>query len=219
MPTFREIISDIVNDLSAVNRDDKPSYRFIANKLRDKARLFLKQDSDMRRIFKMNDLWKVIDCVELEDVDVLKCPWYLKDCQTIKRSKIKIPDTYETSYGNAVIVSTLKNNYNLKQIRAIQYNEYASNKFAKGKLFWIEDGYLYIPDSNITYVKVYGIFSDTTEVDKINGINSCLSPLDSEFSFPEYIVTIAKQEVRRELMEGKQIVPDNKPDINTTTRQ
>lgn len=220
MPTFRSIISDIVNDVNSVNRDDRFSYRYLANKLRDAAKLFLKQDSDMRKIFKMYQLWKSVNCVELEDVDILQCPWYLKDCHTIKRSKIKIPKTYETSYGNAVVVSTLKNERNFKQIKAVEYSENAVNKFAKGYLFWIEDDYLYIPDSSISFVKIYGIFTDTTEVDKLNGVNSCLSPLDLEFSFPEYIISLAKKEVLKELMgTNKQIIPDNKGDLNTTTRQ
>ena len=220
MPKLRQIISDIINDLNAVNRDDKPSYRHIANKLRDKAQYFLKQDADLRKIFKMNDLWKPINCIEFEDVDLLTCPWYLKDCSTIKKSKEKIPDTFETNYDNTIILSKLKGNAPFKQIKPFQYTEYASNKFSKGKLFWIEDGYIYMPDSSIKFAKAYGIFKDTTQVDKLNGVEVCISPLDSEFSFPDYIITIAKQEVLKELLgSNKQIVADNNADLNTTTKQ
>ena len=153
MQTFREAVSDVMNDLNSVNHDDVYSYRFIINKLRDKAKLFLKQDADMRKIFKMNDLWKPLNCIELEDYDLLECPWFLKDCTKIKRSKQLIPDSYETSYGNAIVIAGLKNNMTLKQIKPFQYEEYSSNKFAKGKVFWISDGRLFIPDSTLEYVK------------------------------------------------------------------
>lgn len=220
MPKLRAIISDVINDLNAVNRDDKPSYRYIANKLRDKANYFLKQDADSRKLFKINTLWKHIECVDLKDEPLNLCPWYLQNCEKIKKSTIKIPDTYETLYGNLIIVSHLKNKYTFKEIKPYQYGEYSANPFAKGKVFWIENGYLYIPDTSIEHVKIFGVFKDTTQVDKLNGISSCLSPLDSEFAFPEYIITIAKQEVLKELVgTTKQIVPDNKPDLNTTTRQ
>lgn len=220
MPKLREIISDLVGDLNAVNRDDRYSYRYLANKLRDKAQYFLKQDADLRKIFKMNDLWKTIDCIEFEDVDVLTCPWYLRDCSKIKKSKEKIPDTFETNYGNTIIITTLKGNKPLKQIKPFQYQEQVSNPFAKGKLFWFEDEHIFIPDSSIKFVKGYGIFKDTTKVDKFNGLDTCVSPLDSEFSFPDYIITIAKQEVLKELLgSNKQIIADNNADLNTTTKQ
>lgn len=214
MPTFRQVASDIINDVRAISLDDRLSYRYIINKLKDKASYFFHQDSESRKLFKISDLWFTIKCVPLEDVPEAECPSWLTGCKTIKRSKFRIPDTYTTKYGDAFKVLAVNNSKEFTQIKSNQFADYANNPYAKN-YFWIEDGYLWFPNSSLQFVKIIGIFKNTIEVDKLNDdATDCATPLDSLFNMPDYIVTIAKQEILKELFPAKSIQVDENPNQN-----
>ena len=70
MSTFRSHISDIVTELKAYNLDDSIPYKFIANKLQDEAIVFLKQDSEYRKLLKYSALFGHIKCLELIDLSL-----------------------------------------------------------------------------------------------------------------------------------------------------
>jgi hypothetical protein len=148
MQTLRQAISDIVNDLRAYNLDDRFSFRFLANKLKGKIETFIKQDSEVRAIFNINEIWKAIPCVELEDADYGVCSEYYDYCDVLKRSKIKLPDVYTGRYGNFIKVLNVNNSNEYKQIKSFEYKDIKRREYRNKsiKYFWVEDGYLYIPD-------------------------------------------------------------------------
>jgi hypothetical protein len=214
MITVKQACSDIINSLNAYNLDDKLSYRFVKNLLFDKAAVFVKQDSVYRSIFKLNNLWKPIDCVEFEDGSLTDC--YKDGCTSLKVSTIKIPDTYQTSYGYALKVFNVNYSKEFNLIQPQLYRDIKNRPFPTNNgYFWIQDGYIYIPDSDIEVGIVLGMFKE----DALLKDCECPKPLDSTFAFPDYIVTIAKQEVLKELLGGnKQISKDDIPDLNQKTR-
>lgn len=211
--TYREICSDILNDLKSFNLDDKISYRFIKNKLIDKASYFLKQDSKSREIIKFADYWKPLDCIGLEEVSISECGDI--GCKKVMKSIEQIPSTLQLYSGNALKLFNIEytKEYNLTQ--PYLYKDLINRQFkSKNGYFWIIDNYIYIPDSEVEFVIPFGIFRE----DQI-AISNCKKPLDSYFSFPEYIVTLSKQEVLKELLGGyKQLVSDEKSDLNNNSK-
>ena len=209
--TIKEICSDIINDLRSYNLDDRVSYRFIKNKLIDKANYFTKQDAELRKITKLSNLWQPIDCVELEEVSLSNCGG--NGCKKVMKSTTKIPDTYQTGYGYTLKVFNIDYTKEYNIIQPSYYKDIINRPYAtKNGYYWLVDGYIFIPDSEVEVITVLGMFKETLNTSK----DGCPKPLDTIFAFPDYIVTIAKQETLKELLGSfKQINPDESPNLNT----
>lgn len=159
--------------------------------------------------------------MELADINPASCGIDLNLCKNLKKSIIEIPESYSTSYGPLVKVFTIDNLVEFTFIKSIDFKDYFIRKFKTNKkVFWLENKHIFVPDTEIEKIKVYIIPKDPSEVDKINGDKDiCASPLDSELSYPDYLIKIAKQEVLKELLAGyKQIKQDERTDDNTNKK-
>ena len=220
MQKLRQIVSDLALDAKALNIDDRISFRYLANKFRDKLAYFLRLDARSREFVKDLTIWKAIRCVELEDIATNLCD-YIDDCNTLKRSKVKIPDAYNTNYGLLIKVFTIDR---IKQFTLILSNNlktYTTGEFISNKLCcWIEDGYLYIPNTDIESVTVLILAKDPSQVDALNNCTTCNYPLESDLNYSDYLITLAKAEVMKELVGGyKRMVSDEKGDDNNNSKQ
>jgi len=194
--TLRQAISNVNDDLKSSNLDDRFSYRFIGRKLIKRIETFLKQDSLDRSIFNINEIWKPLKCIELKDDYSYYGDYY------IKRSCNKIPEVYTGKYGNFIKILNIKNSMEYKQCKPFEYKDLKNREFQNKRIkyFWIEEGYLYIPDSEVNEVKAFGLFKDSQEADFFNGVvDCCYKPLDSELLVPDYIVDIAIKDIVQEL--------------------
>lgn len=222
MQTLRSAVSDINNDLSAIDLDTRFSIRFITSKLKGRLETIFKQDTLDRTILTISDIWKQLDCIALEDADESACSEYYEYCDCLKKSVKKIPKVYTSKYGNLFKIVTVNRDTEFKQIRPFEYKDIARREFKSKKIkyFWVEDDYLYLPDCAIEEVKGYGIFKDSQEADLFNGEASpCYLPLDSIIQVPDYILDVAKQDVVNNLAQiNRRIQPDNNPDLNTNTK-
>lgn len=208
--TLREVCSDIINDVKAYNLDDRLSYRYVKNKLIDKAEYFVRQDAEARKLQKIIDLWQPIDCIDLVEVPANYCGDV--SCKTVMKSVIKLPESYQTNYGNLIKVFNIDYTKEYTLTTPALYKDEKNRKFPSNKsYYWVIGGYIYIPDSTVEVISVLGMFKESLQ-------NGCNKPLDSKFSFPDYIKTIAKQEVLKELLTGKQIPQDEKPNLNTNIK-
>lgn len=219
--TLRQAVSDVVGDLKAYNLDDKYSYRFLASKLRGNIENFLKQDAVDRSIFKINELWKPLKNIDLKDSYNDTNNIYFDSKTTIKKSIHKIPDVYTCKYGNLIKITNVNNSIEYQPTKPFQYKDIKNREFSDPNVryYWIEDGYLYIPDSEVEEVRAYGLFKDSQEADVFNGVvDCCFKPLDSILLVPDYIITIAKKQVYVDLIAGKNIIEDSNPDQNTNNK-
>lgn len=218
MPTYREVISDLISDLKAVNLDDSFSFKHLTNKLQNSAQSFLKTDSEYRTVLKTYNLYSPIKCVPMIEVPLTDCGCDVY-CKKVMRSKFKIPKTYESKYGNLLKVLTINFGKEYTKIDPFTYKDYKNRRYGKNFLFWILDDYIFIPDSEVEEVSVLGAFKNLNEILQLNTNDKvCLSILDSEFNFPEYIINLAKKDVFNELATGKQINEDDSPDLNSNTK-
>ena len=217
--SVKQILSSLATDVKAVNLDDRVSFRFLHTKFNDKIGYFLRLEAKSREILKDTTLWRSLDFIELIDVDDRLG---LNDCFTLKRSKKKLPEAFNTNYGQLIKIFTLDHNIELKLIKASDYGDYTKRQYRSAKTFaaYIENGYLYIP--NVTWQAVKGLIiaKNPIEVDKFNGtVSKCASPLDGEVAYPDYLIALAKREVLNELAGAyKRIVEDEKGDDNTNIK-
>lgn len=220
MQKLKQIISDIATDLKAVNLDDRLSNRYLISKFRDKIQNFLRQDARSREILKDNSVWKTIKCINLIDVDPNGCECQ-GGCDTLKRSEIQIPEAYNTNYGLLIKVLLIDGKKEFKPIKSNEYNDYITREYGRNLLvYWIEDKYIFVPNITFDRIKVLILPKDPLQVDKINGVVSqCVSPIEAEITYPDYLITLAKKEVVGELGAAKGIVEDEKGDDNTNVKK
>lgn len=220
MLTFRQVISDIIDDLKAVNLDDRISYRFIVSKFNSEIGYFLRLEAKSREFAKLQNLWKPIKCFKLKEVGLGECS-IVDQCTTLLRSEEKVPKVFDTNYGLLLKVLTADGRTSIPLIaNSSEAADYTNRRWGKVQnLCYLEDDYLYFPDSTLESIKLLLIPMDPYEVDKANGSTGCSFPLDAEIPYPKYLVTLAKREVLNQLAGiTKRVVEDEKGDENTNIK-
>jgi hypothetical protein len=220
MLTFRQVISDIIDDLKAVNLDDRISYRFIGSKFNNEIAYFLRLEAKSREFAKLQNLWKPVNCLKLKEVNLGECN-AIESCNTLLRSEDKIPKVFDTNYGLLIKVLTVDGRRTIPLIaNSSEAEDYNNRRWGKAKdICYLENNYLYFPDSSLEAVKLLLIPMDPYEVDKANGAIGCTFPLDAELPYPKYLVTLAKREVLNQLSGiTKRVVEDEKGDENTNIK-
>lgn len=221
--TNRQISSDIATEIRALNIDDRVSSRWILSVLKDKTRSMLKQDLESRRLFKISSIWQTIDCVELCEVPYSECACDIPNCKVVMKSKIKIPRAFESNYGTMVKVVNIGGTSEFIQTSLTKYIDIKARNIdnPKAKYFWIDNGYIFIPDSMVETVMVRGLFENPEEVDKLNDPigSECLKPLDALFPCPSHLVDAVKKETVLEFAKiFKGLQEDQTPNQNSNIK-
>lgn len=198
MGTFRESVSLVRSKHKLLSSDALITDRVIAAELRNNAKLLIKRDTDKRRLWSSDSIFTTVPCIELIEVSINECCEYISD-KKIRRSKHKLPKLAEGNYSHILYVYNLDNSKRISEITPNRYiNLLKIRPQSKEKYFWIENGYLYVTDEDISAVKIRAFFEDddeieTTECDicpcsKFKNEDKCINPLDKEFKCPSYLV-------------------------------
>lgn len=223
MDTNRQVVSDVITSLRSINIDDRISNRFVLSRLKDKVRLLIKQDLDSRRLFKITGIWKTIKCFPMISIDFMECGLDIPHCNFVMKSVKKLPKSFDSSYGTLVKVFTINGDKEYTQIKIGDYKDILNREYINKniKYFWIDDGYIYIPESQVEEVMVVILTENPQEVDILNNIkgSECLKPLDSVFPCPTHLLDVAKTQTILELAKVyKGLVEDNRPDQNSNNK-
>lgn len=225
--TNRQIISDIVNDLRALDLDDRVSKKYILSKLRNYAALFIKRDADTRRLLNIAEIWTDVPCVELCEMPLVDCCNIdIPNCKTVMRSRYKIPEVLQTLYKELLQVFNPIYTKEFIATTPQQYKNIITREFVDKRLkyYWLSNGYLVVPDAMVSTVTVRGVFLNPAEALKLNSCNTdedsaCVSLLDQPFTCPDYLVTVVKQEALKDLYNFyKRNVVDEEPNLNTNEK-
>lgn len=153
-----EFVSRIINDMNSINKDAHVSRRWILSIGRQKARSYIAQKYADGTLFGEESLYTHINCLEMERVRKVDCCFdEFKLCRILMRSKKRLPDMIYTRIGPAIIkVSNIMDDI---IFTPISLRKYANNKERKyGNIdqyyYYVNDGYIYIPDINIEAINV-----------------------------------------------------------------
>lgn len=221
--TSRQLVSDISAELKALNIDERISNRFILSRLTDKTRTIIKQDADARKLFKTTNVWKTIKCVDLCEVDFTECACNIPNCKVVMKSKLKLPKTFDSNYGTLLKVFTINGEKEYIQTSLSGYIDIQSREYSNKniKYFWLDDSYIYIPDSQVESVMISGLFENPYEADIFAGVEGaeCLKPLDYLFPCPGHLLDAVKTATISELAQiYKRIPEDEKPNMNSNIK-
>lgn len=193
--TNRQIIANVRSLLREISGDNFISNRAILSDLRATASLYIKRDFDRRKLTGIDSLYTTIPCLEMKEVPLAECCSYHSPC-TIRRSVHKLPKVGNSIYGNIIDgVYSVDGSLRFVPGTAQRYaNSLMLNLNKKAYIYWIQNDYLYISDSEIELVKIKAFFEEDVptyffECDPEKDKNPCKSTLDEEFKCPGYLIT------------------------------
>lgn len=185
----RDVISQLRTATNSITPDVRKTNQFLNSVLVNTTNLILKREVETRKIYRSIEIFKPIDCINLEPVPTSSCGVFIPNCNTIMKSTIKIPKAYQSSTGYIIMVYAIDRSVQFHQITPSDYINTRKRQYkGKQKYFWIIDDYLYIPDSSIGIVTALGLFIDNSQVDAINHPEiKCHKFMDSESSIPDWL--------------------------------
>jgi hypothetical protein len=224
--TNSEIVSRIINGAKALDKDSHISRRYVLNVARSKATFLMSQKLLDKTLYREDDLIKHLPCFPLKKISRKDCGIVeFKLCKSIMKSKDPIPGLIYSRYGNSIIsISSIDGSelfypITLKKYNLNQRREHAS--LVKQKYYYIKDGYLYLPDSEIEMVDIDLI---SLEPEKLNDISECetadccKSAWDSEFVCSDKLLEAVITDTRNEVLSALNIPKDENPNMDSNIK-
>lgn len=224
-PTVNQVISDVRNDLNAVNLDDYIPARYLHNKLLDTAKLFMKREADNMKLQLYPSIWVTIDNFEMEDSTLIGCSDIaIPKCDRVMKSKLQLPAIYTTRYGYLLNISSVNYGREYTQITPREYAAIKNRRYKdpNKRYFWIYNGYLIIPDAMIETVVLRAVFCDKAQGLRLDACTEpgCIMLLDQEFTVPGHLLDDVKNAtVQKILASRKQIQPDEYPNLDSLEKK
>lgn len=202
------------------SKDRFVSRRFILAIAKEKMNFLLAQKLRDNTLYREENLYTEIDCVELEKIDKFKCDIVeFRSCNSVMRSVKKLPELIFSRYGDSIRMVT--NIDSSIQIDRTTPTDYIKNKQRQGyrpkPAYYTKNGYLYIVDSEIERLTVRLLTLDTQAAALMNckKCDECKSILDYEFIGSDKLELIVAQQTLQELLGSYMQIPkDESPDMN-----
>lgn len=214
-----EIVSRVLNTLKALTKDNRLSRRHVLYTLQQKSKFLISQKLNDKSLFKEDNLYKVVDCFELKELDVYNCDIVeFRSCNKLMKSKKKLPELIYSRYGASLKeVTSIDGEYLFKPTTLSQYRVDKKRAGFNDKLsfFYIKDGYLYLPNSEVQVVSLYILTADAYEAEQCSECSDkkCDSVWDFEFNCPDKLLEVVIQETIKELSMNRQIQADQNPNL------
>ena len=190
MSTGRSLVSDVRSMNKLINGDNNITDRVIFRELKDCARLLVKRETNLRKLWNSPNIFTLIKCLEMTPVPLSECCDYRHPCE-VARSKKKIPQISEGIFGLLVqsIFSPGRKKFEYADIS--RFTNIMKLGVNTTKFYWVFDDYLYISDPDIEFVDVVAYYDEdfnpadfsTCQVED----QGCINPLDKEFPIPSYL--------------------------------
>lgn len=221
--TNKQIVSEIINDLHALQIDDRVSERYVLSKLRYYNGLFLKRENDTLRLFYYDNIWTNIECITMEEVEASQCLGVtIPKVNRYMRSVLPIPAMY--SYKNGPMVKEvlpIDEGTSYQPSSPIDFIKITKRDFPGPlRYYWFRNGHLIIPNGP-EGVSMTACFEERWKALQLSSCNtpSCLDPMDDEFPCPAHLVSTVRQEALKDLFNFyKRNVNDEVPDLDTNNK-
>jgi len=197
--TQGDLVSRVVNGLRALNHDQHVSRRYILNIAKSKSRFYIAQKLRENTLYRDSSLQTEIKCFKLEESNSIECGVYeFNRCESLMKSVKKLPELIYTKFGGSILRIT--NIDYSEEIFPLSLKNYSRNKkrpyyklLPSKKYYYEQDGYIYLPDSNIKAINVFLISTDSEAIQELNencedcdeSVDGCQSAWDLPFVNPD----------------------------------
>lgn len=222
MTTNGEIVSRVMNGLKLLNKDDRLSKRYILYVAEKNAELLISHKLRDNTLFRESNVYSSVSCFELEKKDKYKCGVVeFHSCNTVMRSKKKLPDVVFSKYGAAIkqvspIDFMSDEEFTPSTLSQFKRNRRRQNLQDDTKHYYIKDSYLYIPESDVRAISLELIVVNTFKLSDIDSEfeKGCKSAWDYEFKCPDKILDTVIQKTIQEVALSKQVITDENPNMD-----
>lgn len=219
----KEIVSIVVNNLKFLNKDDHISRRYILNTARVESTNLISQKLLDKTIFREDNIFQTINCLEMKKIDSIKCGIYeFEKCDYLVRSKNKLPKLLYSRYGNSIIeVTSVDGSEIFLPVTLSDFKLFKKRiktlKSKNIKYYYVQDGYLYLPDCEYEYINVTLITLDNKKVEELSTCkecDTCKSQWDYEFTCPDRLLSTVLNETIKKVSLTRQVVVDALPNMD-----
>lgn len=225
--TNGEFVSRIKGMARYTTKDDRISDRLILAAGRSRVETYIAQELESRTLFNNEDLFTTITCVELVPDNVKDCGIVeFRRCKSLMKSKNKIPGLIYSRFGSSVVsVTSIDGSQEFTATSPSGWaskNKRAYASFVESYNYFIQDGYLYLPNSEIKMVDLVVLTlnpEEAAEASECQDCDECTSLWDETFIVPpKYLEIVSAETLNEVLRSHRQIVPDQNPDLDETQR-
>lgn len=224
--TYREVVSRIQNTLNQLVKDTFIPRRYILAVFKSKAAFLTAQKLTDKTLFRETSLFKWINCVKMEEEDMIKCDKIeFKRCQSIMKSSKKLPELLWTKYGPSILAVTNldgSKDYKLTDVRTynILKKRKGFEKFKGDYALVYPDNHIYIPDSKIKMINVliYSLDEKADDVSECDDCKECRDYWDTKVSVSDKLLEAVIGETLKEIAMRVQIPKDENPNLDSNER-
>ena len=220
--TNGDFVARVLNGLRALNKDEHISKRYILKIGQNKSKFYISQKLLDKTLFRESNLFKTIQCLKLNEEETIKCGIHeFMRCDSLMKSKKKIPGLIYSRLGASIIsVTSLNGDIEFVPTSLKGYINSRNRPNVKKlniKYYYIQDNYLYLPDSSIGHVTLTYIPFDETDIDECSECGDevsnggCKSVWDYDFKVPDKLSEQVITETIQEVSMVRKIPTDNLP--------
>lgn len=215
MATGRKLVSNVRSTHRILSADALITDRAILAEVRNTSLLFIKRETNLRRLWATDTIFTTIPCLPMCEVSISECCDYVDEC-TIARSSFKIPSLAEGSYqyviqGVYTVNALSGKGKKLKEITVNRYTNLLKLPIIKKEdYYWITNGYLYVTNPHIKAIRLVAMFEEDFPNSlmygecncgkKVDNEIYCQNPLDKEFPLPGYLIDQVVSTVSQKLL-------------------
>jgi hypothetical protein len=221
--TNSEFTSRVLNGLNSLSKDDRISRRYILHVGKQKSTFYISQKLNDRSLFREDNLYTTLDCFELERIESVKCDIIeFRKCNSIMKSKKKLPKLIYSRYGNTLKeVTTVDDVKEFKPTTPSQYRRDKARVSGTDYInYYVKDGYLYLLDTEIQIVNLYLLTVDLDQIDDASACSEpgCKSLWEYDFVVPDKLEELIIAETVKEVSMKKQVALDENPNLNNNEK-
>lgn len=223
MITNREFVTRIINDLGAITKDEHLSRRWILFIGRQTAQSYIAQkfaDGSLAREINLVTNIKCMKMIRVKSIDCCFAEFRL--CKILMRSEKKIPGLMYGRAGATILsVTNIDDTINFYKTDLSSYSIGKNRRYGNldRNLYYVDDGYIWIPDVKIEAVNVRLI---TLERKKSLALSECycdkdqrcVSEWDFEFICPDKLLDAVISRTIQEVSMRLQIPVDANPNMD-----
>jgi len=218
-----ELVSRIEQGLNALNKDSYIPRRYMLRVATSKAIFLMSQKFNEMSLFRESNLYRTFTCFELESIDRYSCDIVeFRTCNQVMKSKLKLPELVYSRYGSSLKeVSNIDFSKVFKPSTLFKYRkDKTRQEFLPENTFYIKDGYLYLPDTEVSRVAIYLYTPNTYEALKVASCekDECLNPWEQDFVCSDKIEEAVIQEAIKEISMKIQVPTDENPNLDSNIK-
>lgn len=218
----KELVSRVRQGLNSQNKDASIPKRYILRVATDIAIFLMAQKFRDRSVFRESNLYRTLDCFELVNIDKYNCDIVeFRSSSNVMKSKEKLPELVHFRYGDSLKeVTNIDASMDFKRTTPSKYRRDKRRQgFADDYFFYVKDGYLYLPDTEVSRVSLYLYSPNEYEILKNSGCNKqCLNPWELEFICSDKIKNVIVTETIKEVGLRLQIPEDENPNMDSNLK-